>query len=327
MPMPQLYASLVDANGNLISATSPLVAPGGRLTLTSATPVLTAAVTGAANVIYTPYLNNYIPIWNGSVWVPTQFSELTNVLANSSVGNAGPAAGASGKNYDLFVWNSSGTLYLTRGAAWNSDTVRSATTENDLQRVQGVLCNLNAITNGPAVGYGTYVGTVMTDAGAATVTWQPGASGTAGYLGVWNMYNRVGVNARCNDNTASWTYSSATIREANGGVLTQHSFIRGLNEENVECTYGSHITTAAVATALSTLLIGLDATNAQATLSAAAKCAAPSAAAFVGTPIARYDGLPGLGKHFLAGLEQGDGANTSTFVGPLWSILRLQTRM
>lgn len=311
----QLYAALVDVNGNAISALSPIIPPGGRLTLTTATPVLSGAVATSANVLYTPYVSNYIPTWNGSQWVPTIFTELTNVLANSSVGNAGPAAGAASKNYDLFVWNSSGTLYLTRGGAWNSDTARSATTENDLQRVQGILCNLNAITNGPAAGYGLYVGTVRTDASGATVSWAfggAGAGGVAATINVWNMYNRVEVTTISRDTGATWTYSSATIRAANASNAHRASFVRGLNEEGVVAQYEHYITTAAALGALTYAIIGLDATNAQAASSVRGLIKAPTAAAFEGSSVARYTDLPGLGFHFLQACEGGDGTNTNT---------------
>ena len=105
-----------------------------------------------------------------SAFGASTFAELTNATTQSSMGNAGPAAVAANKNYDMFVWSNAGNATFTRGAAWNSDTVRSATTENDLTRINGVPVNLNAITNGPAAGRGTYVGTVRSD-GSSQINW------------------------------------------------------------------------------------------------------------------------------------------------------------
>src|SRR5574337_954655 len=51
------------------------ILPGGRLTLTSGTPVTTSDVTGATTVYYTPYLHNLIPLWDGQNWAPVEFSE------------------------------------------------------------------------------------------------------------------------------------------------------------------------------------------------------------------------------------------------------------
>lgn len=91
------------------------IPPGGRLTLTSGTPVTTADVTAAGTVYFAPCRSAKIPIYNGSRWTLETFAQLSNVLANSTVGSAGPAAGAAGKNYDFFVWSNAGVLTLTRG--------------------------------------------------------------------------------------------------------------------------------------------------------------------------------------------------------------------
>lgn len=100
--------------------------PQGRLTLTSLTPVLLASVSAAATVIYTPYQGNNIPLWNGSSFVSTVFPELTNVLANSATGNAGPAAAIASSVYDFFIWSNAGTPTLTRGGAWNGGSSLTA---------------------------------------------------------------------------------------------------------------------------------------------------------------------------------------------------------
>jgi hypothetical protein len=214
-----------------------ITAPHGRLTLTTAVPVLSANVSAAATVYYTPYIGNLVPIYDGTRFLLTTFTELSNVLANSSSGKAGPAAGAAAKNYDLFVWNDAGTMRLTRGGAWNADTSRSATTENDLTRVNGVLLNLNTITNGPAASRGTWVGTIRTDSGGATVTWHTGAVGTTANLGVWNMFNRVDVGGFVADPTDNWTYAGGVFRAADGASTMRVSFVTGLAEDFIEARY------------------------------------------------------------------------------------------
>jgi hypothetical protein len=151
---------------------------------------MTATQASATSIIYTPYSGNQIPIYDGvSTFSSLTFAELTNNTTQSSTGNAGPAAVANNKNYDLFVWSNAGVATLTRGAAWNSDTSRSSTTENDLTRVNGVWVNLNAITNGPTASKGTYVGTVRSD-GSSQINYVlggTGANGVAALLGVWKM--------------------------------------------------------------------------------------------------------------------------------------------
>ena len=92
--------------------------PQGRLTLTTATPVLSADVAAAATVYYTPYVGNLIPIYDGTRFVPTDSAELSNILADSVTGKAGPAAAGPYQVIDAFVWNDAGTVRLTRGPAW-----------------------------------------------------------------------------------------------------------------------------------------------------------------------------------------------------------------
>lgn len=292
--------------------------PGMRLTPSSGNAI-PGTIAAATSVFYTNYLNNMCPIWNGSSWVPTLLTaELSNVLANWVTGSAGPAAGVASKNYDMFVWNNAGTPTLTRGGAWNSDTVRSSTTENDLQKVQGRYCNLNAIANGPAAGYGLYVGTIRTDSGGATVSWNVGAAaagGTPATINVWNMYNRSLVSCKLSDTTADWTYQTATTRSSNNAATNRISFIRGLNEDGMEAVFLQNILTTAALAGFGYIGIGLDSTNTNATGSRNGLVITRTAAAFESTAMARYSDLPGLGFHFLQATETGDGTNLNTFRG------------
>lgn len=155
--------------------------PQGRLTLASATPVMTAAQTAKTVVYYTPYVGNQVPLYDGSsTFNMATFAELSNDLTQSATGKAGPAAATTNSNYDFFVWDDAGTKRLTRGPLWTSDTARgtgAGTTE--LQRVNGIWTNKVAITNGPAAGMGTYVGTIRTD-GSSQANWNPTPAAAAG---------------------------------------------------------------------------------------------------------------------------------------------------
>jgi hypothetical protein len=221
---------------------SALASPaGGRLTLVSQTPVMIADVSGATTIFYTPYVNDLIAIFIGS-WTMRKFPELANITTNSVVGRAGPAVVVANSMYDLFVWDDAGTLRLTRGPLWTSDTTRgvgAGTTE--LVRVDGVWLNARTITNGPAAQRGTYVGTVRSDAGAA-IDWELGGYGVAGgdpgFLYVWNAYNRVDVAVETADSTNSWTYAVVGVwRSANASNAMRVSWIQGLAEEAVYAEY------------------------------------------------------------------------------------------
>lgn len=91
--------------------------PCGRLTLTSGTPVTSADVTAAATVYFTPYKGDVIELYDGAGWLPFQFAELSQALADAT---KSPAAAVAARNYDLFVWNDAGTLRCTRGPAWRN---------------------------------------------------------------------------------------------------------------------------------------------------------------------------------------------------------------
>ena len=235
--------------------------PCGRLTLTSGSPVMTANVTGATSIYYTPYIGAIIPIYDGSIMVPVVFSELTNTTTNNTTN---PAACTTNSNYDLFVWLNGTTVTLSRGPAWTSDTARgtgAGTTE--LERVQGVLTNKVAITNGPGANRGTYVGTIRTD-GSSQANWHVGgiaASGTAALLNVWNYYNRISVSGLIGDTTDTWTYTTATWRPANNSNTMRASFVQGVQEEGFSADY----VTVASNTGASNYFyvsIGLDSTSA-----------------------------------------------------------------
>jgi hypothetical protein len=223
--------------GSVNVATSTTVPPSGRLTLTTATPVLTSTVSAATTTYFTPYLGNQIPVWSGTLFGMTTFGEMSQLLTDAT---KSPAAAAVSSLYDMFVWLDGVTLRCTRGPAWTNSTTRgtgAGTTQISL--VQGYYSNTVAITNGPAAGYGTYVGTIATNAGG-TVDFILGAKangGTAGVIGLWNYFNRVVYTAQVQDNTASWSYALIAWRAANASNTNRVTYVAGLAEENIQATY------------------------------------------------------------------------------------------
>ncbi|SEC59285.1 hypothetical protein SAMN05519104_1677 [Rhizobiales bacterium GAS188] len=307
---------------------------GGRLTLTSGTPVLTGTVTAAGTVYFTPYLGQLIPIWNGTDFLWTAMAERSNVLANSAVGNAGPSAAAASQVYDLYVWNNAGALTLTRSPAWSagaggSNNARGTGAGGSAQtRVNGILTNTVAITNGPAAGFGTYVGTIATDSGGGTVSWSRGGSasgGTPATLNVWNMFNRIAVTASVIDSGANYTYTSVTVRQARNSAGNQISIVAGQQEDGVQVSYGARGATAAVSAAGAIWGIGLDTTTAFSI--AFAEVTSNSAAATNMAFACAGTLFPGLGVHVISANEESDGANANTFNfssnGTLSAILRM----
>ncbi|SDR10158.1 hypothetical protein SAMN05519103_00746 [Rhizobiales bacterium GAS113] len=303
-----------------LTLTSGALSVGGRLTLTSATPILTGTVTAVGTVYFTPYLGDAIPLWNGTQFVWTAVAELSNILANSAVGNAGPSAAAASQVYDLYVWNNAGVPTLTRSPAWSvgggSNTARGGGAGSAQQQrfVVGVIVNQVAITNGPAATFGTYVGMIATDSGGGTVTWNLGSSaagGGAATLNVWNMFNRVSFKPAVNDSTASHTYTSGTIRALDASNTNRITFVRGLEEDGVSATLNSAIKLAANG-AQGTIYIGLDSTTAAVSSSTTPTIFATASVVF-SSAVARFAGYTGLGAHYLQALEGSDGVNANIF--------------
>jgi hypothetical protein len=295
--------------------------PGGRLTLTSAAPVLTSDVTAATTIYYTPYKHNYIRLYNGFNWQVIQFSELSQTLADTT---KSPAAAAVSSNYDMFVWNDSGTLRCTRGPLWSTAVTRgTGAGSTELQQVDGTWTNKIAITNGPAANRGTYVGTIATSAtganGQMNMMFAPAAAsgGSANRLDVWNMYNRVAIGSMEREADNSWAYTTATLRSANGSVaggLNQRiTVICGLNEDSCSVMVSAMASTSAAARDL-IVGVGLDSTTA---IAGFPGYMSSGIAALQVMTVAHYRGLVGLGTHYFCWLEysQAAGGSTTTWYG------------
>lgn len=278
---------------------------GGRLTLTSAAPVLTTDTTGATTIYYALYTSDQVPIYDGSAFVSTTFTELSLAVGTKT----------SGANYDIFIYSNSGTPTLIFGPAWTSDTARgtgAGTTE--LERVKGIWTNKVDISGGPAANRGTYLGTIRTTSTTATgCRFGQASSSTGGMWFVWNAYNRVPVDLVVFDSTASWTYNSATWRQANAAAGNKVEYVAGLAFESVtaDVVCGCERPAAQKACAVG---IGVDSTSS-------------NSAKLVGVPYdhygaqgmlatANYSGYPGIGYHAVNWLEAfPNPASTITYYG------------
>ena len=229
------------------------ISPQGRLTLASATPVMTSTVSGATSVIYTPYTGSIVSLFDGTNMVPTAFSEISQATTDAT---KSPAAVSANQIYDIFVWSDSGTVRATRGPAWTNNTTRSAGTA--LVRVQGLWLNNASITNGPAAQRGTYVGTVASNSGSTVDFIFGGAAsgGTAAVLNVFNAFNRVSVGTTVTDTSAPYTYSSSTVRQAHNNAGMQVTFVTGAAEDFLTANGNAEI--AAVANGVGSYGIGIE---------------------------------------------------------------------
>ena len=283
---------------------SGLSVPGGRLTLTSATPVLTTDTTGATTIYYALYLHDQVPIYDGSNFVSTTFTELSLAVGTKT----------SGANYDVFIYSNSGTPTLVFGPAWSSNTARgtgAGTTE--LERVKGIWTNKVDISGGPAANRGTFLGTIRTTSTTATgCRFGSGASRTGGQWYVWNAYNRSPVDLTIFDSTASWTYNdSTTFQVANASTgVNIIEYVCGLQTDQVAARVS--VTAKVVGSSQATVGVGVDSASSN---SAAVRTSSPQATNPEPiTLVAEYAGFPGIGYHALSWLEYSNGGST-TFYG------------
>src|SRR5574337_102816 len=205
----------------------------GRLTLTSGTPITTSDVTGATTIYFTPYKGNRIALFDGtSVWTTLPFSE-TSLALGTLVNNT---------NYDVFAYNNSGTLALEIGPAWSSNTARATA----LVLQDGVYVKSAATTR-------RYLGTFRT---TSTTTTEDSAANRF----LFNAQNQVPRPMSRNDSTASWTYTTATWRQANGSSANQVAWVDGIGWSEVFarlltiCTSGGSVRASSA--------LGLDSTTA-----------------------------------------------------------------
>ncbi len=198
----------VRIDGTLSSSGGAFVGPSQfRLTLTSGTPITTGDVTAATTVFLTPYSGNMIELYSGSAW---------DMVFSTEVNIAVPATTTT--MTDIFAYNNSGTVTL-EAVAWTNDTTRATalTTQN------GVLVKSGDATR-------RYVGSVRTTG----VSGQTESSIAKRYL--WNYYNRVRCIGRVVEATNTWTYSTATYRQANGAAGNQLDLVIGVAEVLVDAS-------------------------------------------------------------------------------------------
>lgn len=307
----------VTLTGNPTLVTGAALTPGGRLTLTTAVPYLSASVTAATTVYYTPAVHNIVPIYDGTSMIPTVFAEVSQALSDST---KSPAGATTSSNYDMFVWSDSGTVRCTRGPVWSSATARgtgAGTTE--LTIVQGVLVNANAITNGPAAQRGTYVGTIRTN-GSTQIDMILGGSGASGgescNIGLCNYYNSVPITCNNLDSATSWTGASGTYRAKNNNAANGIAIIVPAAEWEIAAVNNAVLENNGANTMR--IAIGLDSTT---TAHAAAQAAVLDTTA--GKKVTLVSSLrvrPAVGYHVLYPLEI-NGGGTDTWYGSATGVL------
>jgi hypothetical protein len=301
---------------SLFSAFLSPIAPGGRLTLTSNTPVMIADAAAQSSVYYAPFSHARIPIWTGVMWIMRPFAQLTMALDTSNQ--------TSTNIYDLFVWNNGGTIAIGAGPAWSSSTARgtgAGTTELELK--DGIWTNKVSITlkngagagtTGVAANTATYVGSVYCTANGQTA-FMPSTAGASGgsavIMGIWNAYNRVLFVPKSRDTTASWTYGTVTWRPQNNSTSNRITWLDGLAQSGVSADYAQVFSTATSGAVL--YGITFDSTTAAPEYTSQVNSVAAGAVLGSVTNTATSPGM--LGLHYCQAMECAATAVTQTAYG------------
>lgn len=297
---------------NASSSTASVPPPQGRLTLTSATPVLVSDVTAASTVYYTPYVGNQVPIYNGSTMVPTEFSELSLSLVSSHAANA---------IYDIFVFSNSGVLTLATGPAWSTATAGSGARGSgagttQLTRVKGLWVNAVSMTgrNGSSTytigaNSGIYLGSMSMDGTNGQVSCHM-SYGQSRKWGIWNAFNQTPIILKAGDPAASWVYSTTTIRPANNSTANSISVFTGLQEQRFQIDFAQTVrvatTTSNSGQTVYTTGIGWNSTTTFSGQRGSVENrvdASSSAIDFTLTTGSRYTAAPSLGINVATALE------------------------
>ncbi len=261
--------------------------PGMRLTTQSGVCKSTADRTAQGTLYYTPGSDcggsSYAIAYSGSAWVEFTQAELSLSLTLTS-----------GKAYDVYYCYNSGTPNLQLSAAWTNDTTRS---------------EAQASQNGMLVKSADHtclnVGTIY--ASGSNVTEDSVAKGY-----VWNRFQKMPHPLTATDTTDSWSYTTATWRQARATATNQVDYVTGDAGTVAEATVVSNLVGASNTTQPPAVAIGVDSTSTPTGL----KGSAFSSSASNGfTLVGRYRGFPGLGKHSLVWLEIGSTSGTSLFLG------------
>lgn len=146
-----------------------------------------------------------------------------------------------------------GTYVATSGSQSGVHTVNNYTSARgtgvgtpELAVVNGIRVNAVAITNGPGIGQGTYLGSAYGNA-SSQIDFKMGSSAAAfgeAMIGIWNAYNRVKLSGAV-VNSGTWS-STAAWRAAAASPTARATVVAGLKEDGISGTFGAAVYSAGV---------------------------------------------------------------------------------
>jgi len=255
-----------------VSACAQTSLPGGRLTLSNGSCVMTADVVAATTLYYAPCTGNTVPIYDGTT------SFMLKIFTSSDTDTSGLVL-SLGSNwsantlYDVFVGMNGATVSLCTGPAWGNSGagISSRSAGAGLALFKGIWTNAATLSCQTSVAafscpanQCTYLGTFLTSGIAGQVSFQFGTialGGGAVQASVWNMYNRTPGAFGVFDSTGIWTVSAVnTYQMLDNSPTNRISFVTGMGDDPIDVTVSSAV--YSLAATGSYISFGLNNTNA-----------------------------------------------------------------
>lgn len=253
----------------------------GRLTADSSNAVTTNDAT-STTIYFKAYLGDKVSLYTGSRW---KIYSLTSTIQLSL------GAVTSGLPYDIFIYDSSGSLTLEKVAWTNASTRATALTTKDQVYVK----------NGDNTR--RYLGTICADSTTTTCD-------KIGTRYVWNYYNRVQYSDWQADSTDTWTNAGNGTWSAmnSGNAAWIHYHVIGVAENTIEAE--AEVSTAG---GTSFIMVGYDGST---TLDrSVTSIGMVNTAGTAGQMMCIYSKPPAVGQHSVNAMQTTYTASTVTFYG------------
>ncbi|MGJ5177418.1 hypothetical protein ACQR16_06000 [Bradyrhizobium oligotrophicum] len=257
--------------------------PQGRLSLTSGVAETSADVTSATTLYYGQAKGDVLAVFEPSTgrWVLRKFTEPSLSLSGATANQA----------FDVFAYDTGSTIGLET-LAWTNDTTRAtAITKQD---------GIDVKSGDPSrrlIGSFQTIGT----------TGQTEDSHSKRFLS--NRYNEVPRFMYATDPAGSWTYSTASYRQANNNAANQFEYMVCVSRP-----IWAHVQSLVVNnTGVNNVNVGIGIDSTSGNSAQLVQIANLSGTIYVPTT-ATYNGYPGIGRHKVTWLEFGGGSNTQTWL-------------
>ncbi|MGH6630176.1 MAG: hypothetical protein ACREB3_10635, partial [Burkholderiales bacterium] len=272
-----------------------------RLTGVTATPIMIADSTSLSTIFLAQYKGNRIALRNAAgVW------ELFKPASEPSLAVTGRTTDLP---FDIFAFSSAGVVTL-EFLNWTNATTRAT----GLVRQDGIWVKSGDTTR-------RWLGSCRARS-ATTFHWVTQGVDLPCKFDLFNTDNRIEFSFKLTAATNTWTYTTATWRQAQASANYQIDIMVGMQEENWRgiLAASSRNSTISIPRHVG---IGFDTTTAVSGLSAAS---ANEVASIENHQMATHTNQPGIGRHFYSWNEISTATGTCTWVGDDGA-LRLQSGM